>query len=491
VASASKKLKRGSREWLDIKLNAIEAWSGKGARIAAANTWSKIVWIEINEAGFKGADAIERFYKLSNISNQLTDPASKQKINEILATGNIDEISRTAKLLSTEIIKKDIQAQGLTEEKIIELAWSYCTNEKPTGHLIVRRRLRREAKQAVAYIAMALGLIGHAAEIYCTQHSLDMRNDQKTRWDKVLDKIMIVRNGESVRLNKVAKSAHTKRFAELITLTAGLETYALEQGLTWAFITFTAPPHMHSNPKNKHKTWDGSTPRDAHDYIMREYEKAIKRIERLGIVISGLRVAEPHKDGCTHWHAMIFARPEDMASIEKAFRKCNQWRSKEGMDWKQDDGRAKASSYMFKYIEKAIGSTEKLFDEHGRADAWRSTWCIRSFQWIGMPTTQIWKDLRKVKECPNNPLLADMWRAANDGDANAFIRLNGGTNVRRMDRPVKSVTTTDGDNKHIEFIIKATGESIKFDFVKWKQEKATQTASESEQQSAKPETSFD
>ncbi|MFT4463977.1 MAG: replication endonuclease [Sodalis sp. (in: enterobacteria)] len=39
------------------------------------------------------------------------------------------------------------------------------------------------------------------------------------------------------------------------------------------------------------------------------------KCHRQGLRFFGMRVAEPHHDGTTHAHLLIFARPEDMARI--------------------------------------------------------------------------------------------------------------------------------------------------------------------------------
>jgi hypothetical protein len=142
------------------------------------------------------------------------------------------------------------------------------------------------------------------------------------------------------------------------------------------------------------------------------------------------------------------------------------------MKFMLDDGRATAASYCFKYIMKTINSIDKLTDEFAGVDAWRSTWGIRGFQWIGLPRIQLWRDLRAVKDCPNDdPLMAGIWRAAHRGDAHAFIGLAGGLNVKSKDRPISSHTTRDAGIKSIEFRLKDSGEIIQFDFAKWQQTK--------------------
>lgn len=437
----------------------------------------------------------------------LRDEQAIAKIHEKIQNGDVDEMTTLLDRLETALLQ-----QRETEDSIKKKAGYYfsdleiadqASRSDPLGrlkmmsahqaslhltpkqrrrldahdqtvspiNLKLRRILRQNCKQATALLNMHLGLIGENGHHHATPHELQMRNDQKGRW-REFGKLTILRRGdEEVSMLTVMQAASENKFNEILTLTKGIENYAKAAGLTWAFITLTAPPRMHSNPKNGHSTWDGTTPDMAHDWIADAEGRVIKRLYKKGIFISGLRVVESHKDGCPHWHLLVFAPLDQMPIIEAEFRWQPEWKSEAGLKFVLDDGRAKASSYLFKYLTKTINSVEQIAGEAGFVDAWRSTWGIRAFAFFGMPPVSLWRNLRTVKECPTEPLLAGLWRAAHRGDAHAFIGLNGGLNVARSDRPVASKTISDKNDKTktIEFIIQETAESIKFDFVKWQQ----------------------
>lgn len=466
--------KRGSRAWLAEKLNAIEALGGIGARQVAADRWASLVWHNPHEAAFAGADAVEQIHTLSTVLQKIQDPAAAARIEEIIHSGDDEKIKKTSEGLGGKRIKKAVQMQTLTEERICEMARPYCMRENPTGHLKARRFLRREAKQSTALLNMHLGLIGSDGHHHVTPHELQMRNQQKERWRKFGESVTLTRDDESISMLTAMQAAGKKKLAEIYTLTKGLESYAKAAGLTWAFLTLTAPPRMHPNPGNGHSTWDGTTPDVAHEWIHNAYHKTEAWLRTThGIIISGLRVVEPHKDGAPHWHVLIFAHSSEMATIEAAFRRQPEWKSAQGFKFMPDDGTASAATYCFKYVLDTVNSIEQLYGENGTVDAWRSTWGIRSFQFFGMPPMGLWRNLRAAKECPAEPLLAGLWRAAHRGDGHAFIGLAGGLNVKSKDRPVTSRTTGDDKTKSIEFVLQDTGESIKFNFKKWQQSKVT------------------
>lgn len=467
---AEQRKKRGSRVWLAEKLNAIEALAGFCARSVAADKWADLVWDDPHEAAFGGADVVEQIYNLSNILQKIKDPAAADRISEIIHGGDDEQIKKVGAQLGSERIKKAVQMQTMDEEQICRIAQPYCTRKNPTGHLKARKHLRKEAKQGTALLNMNLGLVGHDGHHHATPHELKMRNDQKGRWRKFGESVTLQRGEEEISMLDVMKSAGEKKLAETLTLTKGLENYAKATGLTWAFITLTAPARMHPNPANGKSSWDGTTPDQAHNWIKDAAKRAVSRLLKKGIVISGLRVVESHLDGCPHWHLLVFAPPDQMPLIEAAYNFQPEWKSAPGMTFVLNDGTASAVSYIFKYITKTINSIEMIAGEAGFVDAWRSTWGIRAFAFFGMPPISLWRDFRAVKECPpTEPLIAEMWRAAHSGDGHAFIRLNGGLNVARKDRPVISRTTGDDKTKTIEFILQDTAESIRFDFMKWQQ----------------------
>ncbi len=389
--------------------------------------------------------------KLENIADQLQDFSAQNRIKNILRIGNDSHIFDLSKRLDQKIITDSVRWQGMTEERIRRLAAPYSTPENPTGHLPVRRHARRQAKQATARLNMHLGMIGGDGYQHVSPHEISLRNQQKARWLSFGEKTVLRLDDQEISMADVMQSANRKKIAEIYTLSKGLESYAKRAGLTWAFITLTAPGNMHPNPSHGENSWDGTEPDTAHRWIHKHCRRALARLRKQGIIPSGVRVCEPHKDGCPHWHLLIFTHPSDVHYIEAEFRKQPEWNSEQGMKFVLDNGKASAASYLFKYVLKAVSSLEKLEGEAGSVDAWRSTWAIRSFQWLGMPPLGLWRRLRQIKECPADEKLAGIWRAVHRGDAHAFIGLAGGLNVKAKDRPIHSKTETHDTTKTILF----------------------------------------
>ncbi|ADL56147.1 hypothetical protein [Gallionella capsiferriformans] len=208
--------KRGSRVWFEKKLNAIEALGGTVAREAAACAWAKNVWSNRAEAGYAGADCIEKIYRLCEISAQLKDTTAKNKIIQIIQNGDETEMSLILEKLSDQKLKDALRAQGVNEESIRRLARSNADDYNHEKR--IRRDLRSQAKQATAFLNMTLGLIGSNGHKHASPYEVDLRNQQKQRWVEFGNKTQIQRGDESLSMASIMKAAGHKKFAEVYTL---------------------------------------------------------------------------------------------------------------------------------------------------------------------------------------------------------------------------------------------------------------------------------
>jgi hypothetical protein len=407
--------------------------------------------------------------KIAQIAIRIKDYSAKNEIIRILNVGNQAAIEKLDDLLSTAKIENAIKWQGVSEDQVCKLARQFSRN---TSELVLRRKIRRDAKQGVSYLNMSLGLIGKRGNKYATGFEVELRNQQKARWYKFGEDTVLIREGQSISMLDMMKEGSRRRFSELYTLIKGMENYAMNiGGVDWAFITLTAPPMFHSNPKKGIKSWNGSTPKDAHDWIKERWRKAGKILRKKGIFLGGLRVVEPHEDGCAHWHILVFDIRKNINTIEEVLRTNPEWKTSVGCAVMLNDGTASAASYVTKYVLSTIGTIEKLAGEQGSVDAWRGTWGIRAFQFFGMPKLDLWRQLRKMEICPGDALLADMWRAARQGDGQTFISLAGGLAVKGIFRPMDVRTVSGETTKTATFTNRETGEVTELKSKKWTKEK--------------------
>lgn len=104
---------------------------------------------------------------------------------------------------------------------------------------------------------------------------------------------------------------------ELMKRISGLEDYAEEMNMQGLFFTLTAPSKYHPNSKN----WNGSTPKQTQAKLVETWGRARAAIKREEIKYFGVRVAEPHKDSCPHWHLLIWCHPKAARVITHIIRK--------------------------------------------------------------------------------------------------------------------------------------------------------------------------
>ena len=115
-------------------------------------------------------------------------------------------------------------------------------------------------------------------------------------------------------LDKVASSPRT-RFAKLYAFVKAMDAISIDQGLATCMLTFTLEPEWHPNPSHGGNSWNGASPRDAHQSLAIRWQSILRDLDRLGVGVSGLRVVEPHKDACPHWHLWLLYRPQAEQTI--------------------------------------------------------------------------------------------------------------------------------------------------------------------------------
>lgn len=134
--------------------------------------------------------------------------------------------------------------------------------------------------------------------------SLELENDKGT----VIDMVDAVDAGMSNPVN---------RRNELMLRIRETEELANEMGYVGVFYTMTCPAKYHPNSDK----WDGSSPKDAQSYLVKTWSRGRSKLSRLGINYFGIRVAEPHADGCPHWHMMLFMPKNKIQLVNAILRK--------------------------------------------------------------------------------------------------------------------------------------------------------------------------
>ena len=316
-----------------------------------------------------------------------------------------------------------------------------------------RRRLRVKFTQKSEAAAMRAGLVCSWRQNYCSNLTLDRRRKQRQRNSELLESMIATnQDGDEYTLSQLAASSVSNpenRRNELMTRMRGIEDYANRVGHVALFITLTCPSRFHACG-GLNSNYDGSTPADAQRYLSKITALARSELGRNGIRPYGIRVAEPHKDACPHWHYVVFMPREHVSQYRHIMRA---WALADTPDEPGaavvrfkcvaiNKKRGSATGYVAKYVSKNIDGY-KLDDVNGdapalaceRIEAWARAWNIRQFQLFGGPAVTIWRELRRLRSVDDAFVpddIARAWSAADSGDYEAFIRACGGVRQVRV-----------------------------------------------------------
>lgn len=356
----------------------------------------------------------------------LRGPVTLELINEVLQGLEARELEYDTGPKAKPV---QVQLQGFVKRIGCELWW--------------RRQLRRAQVRKREAQEQAAGNVCARRMPYCHDVT-EARYTQRQHANRAMLEQTEIENadGETITLwDAVQASTANKsiRRGELMTRIRGCEEWATAQGMVGIFTTNTAPSRFHAthfDGRRNHKhTGDESHPgagnygpvlpngpREGQGWLSRNWARARAALQRGNINFFGFRVAEPHHDGCPHWHMLLWASPEDVGTLQMVLR--YYWLQELGEEDGAEEYRFKAETidparggavaYVAKYIAKniddfgAVGDGEGHYDFEGqkqidipggkarRVTAWASAWGIRQFQAVGQPPVTVWRELRRV-----------------------------------------------------------------------------------------------
>lgn len=307
-----------------------------------------------------------------------------------------------------------------------------------------RRRITRAHRRWVEHTAIKYGFVGKHANHYVSDQSLAEYKHNKKRNRQLLESIVAYNEELQLEVDLVdcvdASTANpVNRRNELMMRIRGLAEYA-QDVKEWGaqFWTVTAPSRFHRYTNGQDNSrYNGASPIDAQAWLNARWQRIRAALKREGLACSGLRVAEPHKDGCPHWHILFFAAPEDLERIEEIASQHFLWsedfeseqemkdRLRHGfdvkdLDWEQENPVAYVAKYISKNIDGKTAQGE-LFEDGAaepaeRVNAWASIWGIRQFQFFSAGKVGIWREVRRIRGIPTNEgaeAIQDFWSAAN------------------------------------------------------------------------------
>lgn len=293
-----------------------------------------------------------------------------------------------------------------------------------------KRHLRTEWKRRLEHTSIQLGLTYVRTDPYVSREVAAVQAMQNQANAELLQRqIATNEHGQQFTLAELAAKGtanKTLRRGELMTRIRGFEECADVLRHVGMFFTITCPSKFHSVGGTNAK-YNGATPRDAQAYLVAVWARIRAALHRAGIRPYGFRIAEPHSDGCPHWHLLLFVAPEHVGRMDAAVRA-------HALDEDGDEagaqanrvklvrieaGKGTAAGYIAKYVSKNIDGAgvgdHKTFENgttyivapdlfggmeltpSARVTYWSQVWGIRQFQQIGGAPIGIWRELRRVK----------------------------------------------------------------------------------------------
>ena len=364
---------------------------------------------------------------------------------DIAAIGGVYEGERLRAMLAFHCERWGVAAPAVTIEDGPAIRRMVC----PRWWL---RRLRRAHGRRCDGAAIFAGVVRRGLWPYASQDAVERRQAQRRRNARAIDSAVVEceASGESLALADVVAGSianpEVKR-AELMVRIKGCDAIATENGDACEFWTLTAPSEYHAmrivngfavvNP-----AFSDKTPKDGQVYLSKVWARARAAWKRAGLRVFGLRTAEPHHDGCPHWHLIVYGAAEDVR-IARWILKRYALRQNGGEDgakkhrfnWLAARAGTKGAAYAAKYVSKNIDGKglEGDIDPEGqrkinasvkRVDAWAATWGIRQFQFFGCPAISGWRVLRRMRQ-PVAVVGSQLERAraaADDSDFAAYWR---------------------------------------------------------------------
>lgn len=364
------------------------------------------------------------------------------------------------------------------------------------------KQLQKAQKQMVEHLAIACGEVRKDVAAYISEHGFAAwKSQRKKNFDYLKSQILLNLDNEEEQaelLDMYLKSSANPsiRHQEMMNCLRGIEEWATENGHQALFLTLTAPSQFHAQHSQggQNGKWNGASPKQTQAYLNKVWAQYRALLKKRAIKFYGMRVAEPHHDGTPHWHLLMYVAKEHVEEVSRLFReKALELDGDEAGAKKHrckvelcDPGKGSATAYIVKYISKnlgGLGETDYVSDEvdglsfkdnAGRVRAWASMWRIRQFQFYGVASIGVWRELRRLTAGQvSEQGLEELRLGADVGDYAFYLDKQGGGGATRDEWCAKLVYEETEENAYGEVgkrIIGVKGliEEVKSRLKRWK-----------------------
>ncbi|MBU9542850.1 replication endonuclease [Burkholderia multivorans] len=294
-----------------------------------------------------------------------------------------------------------------TYEDLLKCNITYTCLYEQSNDTKEKRKLRSYRKDKIWHAQCLLKLVGRGNKNYCSHSLFNEFLENKHKEQEFIKNSAISSTDKAViALSKATKSADQSR-AEKINIINTIEKIAKKRNWNWFFITLTLPGEFHPNPQYKTGTvYNGISPKESAKMLNNGIKRVRALLAKNGIKASedyiGCFSSETHKDGLIHKHGLFWCEDSKIEEIRKYFE--FHFPNINDQSFKINNGQAKASSYVFKYVMKStnqfdqsinfrdlMGNEKKKLKKEEKAlynelmnNAFRSFNSIRGFSFFGI-----------------------------------------------------------------------------------------------------------
>lgn len=371
---------------------------------------------------------------------------------------------------------KEVMWNGQIIDRFAQITFEECecALAKVIDERFWIRHLRKQHRQDCENLARAAGVVHNSGECYVSDSTFKYYLERSKKNKETIDKMIAVNDstGQEISLaDIVAKSSSNPKIRrnEMMVRIRGTQDYARAKKHASVMVTITCPSKYHAVNVNGrlNSTYNGATPKQANDYLVNVYAKIRAAFQSEGLAPYGMRAVEPNHDGTPHHHFLLFAPHEQIKDVVKIMQHyaliedfSESGAQKYRFDVKYldlDDDAGGAVAYVAKYIAKNIDGYQEdgaIFEDKyknpsnlaaARITAWRKCYGLKAFSFIGSPSVQIWRELRKFgegKDC-EIPEIETFRQHADNAQWDLFYDAMGGPHTKRDERPLQLLKTND------------------------------------------------
>jgi len=334
-----------------------------------------------------------------------------------------------------------------------------CDSLLFSDNLKKKRKEKRQKKHMILYSAQLLKIIGLNASKIATKEIVNYYKDEIQKQDDFLENYRLISASGKITKLTTNEEKQKQKIAQVLKISHCMEEIAKEKHFNFTFLTITLPSIFHPLPGNQSQKYDGKTPQEAIDKINGYWKLVRARLSNLGLKFGdnlfGIQVLECQKDTTLHLHSVIWHTDNKkmIDEIHQAILSIRKGIEEEKIiDIKLNNGKARASTYLFKYVLKTtttykddfkekdednINDNDTLNDNAIRNMACRHLYGIRAFNFFGLKGIitkfnflvrhhRSYKNYlpKEIKSCFDNGDMYSFFKYYQDYFENSYIKID-------------------------------------------------------------------